>query len=852
MPGRSCGASHISSSVGKMWKLLWLSLICFVLVAQGIHRDFKAKRVSKSKKRGKKTSTAPPLPPPYLCASKSLALTASYSLLPGCRIADVPFCLYQRQQVYTDLELSLCGIDFTDKGTDQLGSEEATPVPDSSAPVYYVSPTGSDSNSGLSSETPFQTIQKALNVVGALNEKYKVIAVLPGTYYISETLVLGPQHSGLSIVGKSASSGLDRPTLSSSVILDDSNCPWTAAGNGLIKCQLTNDVLSQLDKLSMLFVNGQGAVRARFPDIPDPLSFAYETTKPTRWGKGKPLATTLLINRIIPPADDPTTSFQPGSPAYNIFTLGYAVPTNNSFNPPVSYFINPKAEAEGGCPYTLPTSATFASKKFSTWANPQTGLFNALQWEGWGVWNFEIASQTPTEIVFGKGGWQETRGDCGKGGSYYYIENVYELLDFPNEFFLSQSTGELYYYPSSTAQNPLVNLAATVEITTGLKTILQIQGQSSSPVSEVSIQNIELFGAYTTTMENFLAPSGGDYSIYPGAALSMTYANNILIQDNTFSWCGGNALSVLMSGTEIMIQRNDFFAIGGTAVVVVGDPGFDTPDPWVIKNYPTNVTITGNVASFFGLSHKLASATFLALTANVAITENVFYHGPRSAFSFNDQFGGNKTVLRNLVFDLVRETSDQGPLILWNRQPYQEARPPPDVFDRNFFFGQGGLFVKTNGGGSKGIDLDDGAFNSIVSNNVVIQGFQKIKGSWNNMYNNLLVYPPVWGCGYISYYTRIPSHLFFTDNTCISDVPPYSFGLTRPALVGVCSTTNLVTRDNTFYYYGTKTNLGGCAKSWAHWTKTMGQDMGSNLFNNQTSEAQIAQWILERLNWIPV
>jgi hypothetical protein len=45
----------------------------------------------------------------------------------------------------------------------------------------------------------------------------------------------------------------------------------------------------------------------------------------------------------------------------------------------------------------------------------------------------------------------------------------------------------------------------------------------------------------------------------------------------------------------------------------------------------------------------------------------VHYTGPRSGVNFNDGFGGGNFVTRNLMFNLVRETSDHGAFNSWDR-----------------------------------------------------------------------------------------------------------------------------------------------------------------------------------------
>ena len=63
----------------------------------------------------------------------------------------------------------------------------------------------------------------------------------------------------------------------------------------------------------------------------------------------------------------------------------------------------------------------------------------------WANWMFEIENYEPAtnNFTFGKGGNQGARGN--NAGGDFFIENVFEELDSPGEFFYNESTGNLYY-----------------------------------------------------------------------------------------------------------------------------------------------------------------------------------------------------------------------------------------------------------------------------------------------------------------------------------------------------------------------------------------------------------------------
>jgi hypothetical protein len=51
-------------------------------------------------------------------------------------------------------------------------------------------------------------------------------------------------------------------------------------------------------------------------------------------------------------------------------------------------------------------------------------------------------------------------------------------------------------------------------------------------------------------------------------------------------------------------------------------------------------------------------------------TNNICFNGPRAGYNFNDGMGGGNALTSNLIFNMVRETSDHGTFNSWDRQPF--------------------------------------------------------------------------------------------------------------------------------------------------------------------------------------
>ena len=651
-------------------------------------------------------------------------------------------------------------------------------------------------------------------------------------------------------MGETQAKTAARPRISSAISLTGVSWEHSTIPN-VIRTKLAAADMARVDHLAALYLNDNPAIRARFPNLDDPLGFRYHPAgSVSSWGKPrKTAALTRRINRLMVPADNPSVAYHPRSIPYNRFSAGYGGACSH-FDPPVSFFCEPAHYAQGGCPYTLPSSVTFPRNPFGTtakpWTKPHTAYFHSLHWYGWGLWTFQVRSQTATQIIFDKGGWQEARGDCGTGGSGWFVENVIELLDYPNEFFLDMDEGYLYYYPNSMERNPMLNPSLSVELTTAVRRFIEVVGESmDKPVRDVTIRNIEFFGAHTTHMDPFIAPSGGDWTIHRGGAVHLEHVENSLVQGNFFFWCAGNAVLLNKHIREVSVEYNEFWGIGASAIAVVGDPNFLAEEPWKIQEYADKVRLYRNVAAEVGLIVKQSAATFVTIGKRITIEQNVFYDGPRGGIVFNDGFGGGHVVRRNVVFQFVLETNDHGPFDTWDRQQYEEPVRPINILDENLILG--------TGAGPKGIDFDDGTYNWISENNVVVWGYQKFKGSNVFARNNLILFPLASSCAFFTPQNRMPANWVWENNTCVTYRPPYAYNAGRAELSTLCEYSQFQARDNTYYYLGKDTSYASCGANsltWGEWRNRYSQDAGSQFYRRTPSVDEIDTWIKAKLTWI--
>ena len=76
----------------------------------------------------------------------------------------------------------------------------------------------------------------------------------------------------------------------------------------------------------------------------------------------------------------------------------------------------------------------------------QGGFIHAQHKARWGGFHFLITGKDAAGNLTYEGGWQNNRKNS-MHEEYRFVENIFEELDAPGEWFLDRKTSTLYYYP---------------------------------------------------------------------------------------------------------------------------------------------------------------------------------------------------------------------------------------------------------------------------------------------------------------------------------------------------------------------------------------------------------------------
>ena len=265
-----------------------------------------------------------------------------------------------------------------------------------------------------------------------------------------------------------------------------------------------------------------------------------------------------------------------------------------------------------GLPLGLTLNNTSAAyKRMQRWLDPVGAIVHVWMDSSWFTNMFEVTSanvkagnlsfEDSGEFSgFPRGGWQGGRN--WRGGKQLasdssvaplIIENVAEELDSENEFFYDQHTRVLRVKPNASMPWPPKILVASK-----LQTLIKLAGTRASPVRDVSFHGFGWRDAAYTYMERWGVPSGGDWSLYHGAAVHIHGAERSIIHDCDFVRLDNNAIILTGYTRNVSITNNSASWLGMNFAAAWGDT--DEMDA-TAGNQPRGTVVSGNLVGELGI-----------------------------------------------------------------------------------------------------------------------------------------------------------------------------------------------------------------------------------------------------------
>lgn len=464
----------------------------------------------------------------------------------------------------------------------------------------------------------------------------------------------------------------------------------------------------------------------------------------------------------------------------------------------------------------LQGSATLEEVKARSknWSDPAGGYIRSLHQKKWGGNSYKIKGKDNSSL----GLTYEWVGDNNRGSemlsSTIMVENIFEELDSPGEWYYDYAKKKLYVYPreGTDLENSVVEGAVTEEI-------LHVEGvEDGEQVRNLTFDGITLENTKRTMFTGTYVPlMRSDWCVVRSGALFIQNAEDVTFKNGMVRNIGGNGVFLSGHSKNVLIDNNEIINIGSSGVQVVGfpdscrEPSFweytnplrpevenayvhkttieDTTKGPAKEHYPREAVISNNHIQNVGIWEKQSSQVALSVAYKIQILHNTLHDGPRAGINIGDGTFGGHELAYNDIFDVQKETDDHGMFNSWGRdrfwslggydtqgwngaakEPYSllDVIEPIEIHDNRMHFGG-----RLDGGSTFGIDLDDGSTNYKIYNNLCLNmGIKLREGFHREVYNNILVNGQInLHCTYEDSYDVIERNIVVKGN-------PYSLATT--------------------------------------------------------------------------
>jgi len=410
-----------------------------------------------------------------------------------------------------------------------------------------------------------------------------------------------------------------------------------------------------------------------------------------------------------------------------------------------------------------------SKERAARWSDPTGGYYHAMHPALWGDFAWRITGKNSAGEVTLDGGWQNNR-----GGSVNlqigFVENIFEELDSPGEWFLNRDTHTLYYYPPAG-----LDMSTAVVEATRLRNLVTFRGIGDNRVRYITLKGLTFRQSARTFMDTREPLVRSDWAIYRGGAVFFEGAEDCSLKDSYLDQVGGNAVFVNNYNRRVTIEGCHIEKAGASGICFVGDPhaarsvlfNYDqsnlledidrTPGPKA-DDYPADCLVDNCLIHLTGRVEKQTAGVEIDLAQGITVRHCSIYDTPRAGINIGDGCWGGDVIEFCDIFDTVKETGDHGSFNSWGRDRYWvpnveevNARvkavpilPKLDTLTPNIL--RNNRWRCDHGWD---IDLDDGSTNYVIRNNLCLHGGIKNREGYGRVVeNNVIVdngfHPHVW------------------------------------------------------------------------------------------------------------
>jgi hypothetical protein len=400
-----------------------------------------------------------------------------------------------------------------------------------------------------------------------------------------------------------------------------------------------------------------------------------------------------------------------------------------------------------------------APERIKSWSNPEGAFVHAMQIALWGDMHWKVTGKNADGTLDMEGGWQNNR-PSKMHPRYRMVENVFEELDAPGEWYFNKKENVLYYYPlkGEDLSDALVEIVR-------LKHLIELNGTKAKPVKHVHFDGFIFRHAARSFMENKEPLLRSDWTTYRGGAVVFNGAEDCSVKECEFDQVGGNSIFVNNYNRRITIKGCYIHHSGANGIAFVGDPesvrsplfrygpqNFEnldrTPGP-KNDNYPSECAVEDCLITMTGRDEKQTAPVQISMSNKIRVSHCSIYDVPRAGINISEGTFGGHIIEYCDVFNTVLETSDHGSFNSWGRDRFwtPDIRvtdklvkkdpnfPKIDMLDKNII--RNSRWRCDHGWD---IDLDDGSTWYEVYNNVLLNGGLKMReGYYRKATNNIII-----------------------------------------------------------------------------------------------------------------
>ncbi len=401
--------------------------------------------------------------------------------------------------------------------------------------------------------------------------------------------------------------------------------------------------------------------------------------------------------------------------------------------------------------------ASFTAKR---WARPEEAVIHIFQGWDWGnlQWRLKAIDYDGRAIWFGEGGfqmgakWFEDPAKIEKE-SRFFIENVFEELDAPGEWYLDVKAGILYYMPEQGVDMAAARVEAPL-----LQELVRFAGTQAAPVRHITLDGFRLTQTASTFLEPYDVPSLSDWAIHRGGTVFLEGTRDCAVRNCWFDAVGGNAVFINNFNRGAAVTGCKFTETGDSAVCLVGTLGATNGTR---RAFPYECLVSNNLIHDCGVFGKQIAGVYISRAKRITAAHNTINNMPRAGICIGDGTWGGHVIEFNHIHDCVRETGDHGPFNAWGRERFWSLTQSHSDYSKSRSLEAGAvkidamesvivlnnLFEDHSGWG---LDLDDGASHYEIYNNISKGINIKLReGAYRTVFNNFWVGSNVAPCFHV-------------------------------------------------------------------------------------------------------